>query len=946
MEKPSNGLATKRIGQAETTRMITKQFVDTVIWAFLLVLFVCSLVFFLQVHFFKKSKLQDIVEASRVHTESIAGELSFYERSLLMLQANIDSRQIAKKYMVAPPAPRDDDQLASRVVLINEPAGITAEEKNRSLMVLNAFAFSTSGLYKLDEGIVQSYLALENGLLAAASPDVKNDTAELKSFMNNCVKQIKSAEGYRAHNVWIGVHSVSSDRPEYIMVAVPLYVDTKFVGITACDIEIPGLFKHGRLSSVFNGQVLMVSSDTRRVMANSLVAGEVMRQEQYLENILPKVLELQDQGILLQPDGKPVFYAGYTVISRSIEDTSIKLLYIVGNKNLLESAMEGLVYYLLILLLVVVVVIVMIRMIVQSMVKPAIALVEHISLGSSEVNDNSIVNIPLAWRPLFFQTAKSFSVQSIADKMPGAIISFETRDIVQSNVLFVSSGITEHFGIDSEEMKNRNLSEYIKNTYHLQLKNAMEEAVENKSNLFFDMEISDGKGSWHWARLIVTPQLQGDVVLWDGVLLNISEQKHAEKLFSAVFESHNAIMLLLDVGSMRVIDANNSARNFYGERLLGASASRLIDISQGTKLEELLQQASGGSTIFAGIAVNQHGEKRNIQSDIAIIEQDMKKIAFIITYDVTEKMILEAALQNARHEAEKNLELILALFAAIPNPVLFLNKDGLVTGCNRSYERFFGKSASEIVGAEPDIDINLPKLDEDNACTVSEDFIDGVIVYECRIKNAWQQERYFEIHSSITRDKNNQPSGSVIVMVDITERKHREMELRLRATTDMLTGVYNRAYFMELAEAEVTRAHRYSLPMSIIFIDIDYFKRINDEYGHFAGDSVLSEIASLCEDTLREADFIGRLGGEEFAACLVQCAINDAYTVAERIRKLVEERQFHAGPHKMSVTLSVGVAQLRENEGLENVINRSDAALYEAKKMGRNKVIADDTAKS
>lgn len=164
-------------------------------------------------------------------------------------------------------------------------------------------------------------------------------------------------------------------------------------------------------------------------------------------------------------------------------------------------------------------------------------------------------------------------------------------------------------------------------------------------------------------------------------------------------------------------------------------------------------------------------------------------------------------------------------------------------------------------------------------------------------------------------------------------------KLDFYASMDGLTSLYNRRFFLKLANSEVERARRYSHPTTFMMLDLDHFKNINDEYGHLTGDHVLEKIARILEAESREADIIGRLGGEEFAILSTESTLHQAGQLAERIRTRINNETIEFDGHQISVTISIGIAEVGgSDELIEQAMNRADKALYQSKGTGRNLV--------
>ncbi len=160
------------------------------------------------------------------------------------------------------------------------------------------------------------------------------------------------------------------------------------------------------------------------------------------------------------------------------------------------------------------------------------------------------------------------------------------------------------------------------------------------------------------------------------------------------------------------------------------------------------------------------------------------------------------------------------------------------------------------------------------------------------------------------------------------------------AVEDHLTGIYNRRHFFDLAEKEVERAKRYGNPLSVIILDADRFKKLNDAYGHLIGDQILINLVKLCEENIRSLDIIARYGGEEFVILMPEANQEDAQKTAERLRKLVAETSLISGGFDVTITISLGVATWENGKELDfnALLARADSALYQSKEAGRNRV--------
>jgi diguanylate cyclase (GGDEF)-like protein/PAS domain S-box-containing protein len=195
--------------------------------------------------------------------------------------------------------------------------------------------------------------------------------------------------------------------------------------------------------------------------------------------------------------------------------------------------------------------------------------------------------------------------------------------------------------------------------------------------------------------------------------------------------------------------------------------------------------------------------------------------------------------------------------------------------------------------------------------------------------------RHFWVVQIPQRDRGGEIVSLLGIATDFTQFYKLKEELARQATTDELTGVRNRRSLLETARQEFTRALRYQHPLSVLMLDIDHFKDINDSHGHDVGDQVLRAVADACRRELRDSDVLGRLGGEEFGVVLPNTRHEGALAVAERLRARIEALRVGDG---IAPKVSIGVACMEGANGIEDVLKRADQALYAAKAAGRNRV--------
>lgn len=307
-------------------------------------------------------------------------------------------------------------------------------------------------------------------------------------------------------------------------------------------------------------------------------------------------------------------------------------------------------------------------------------------------------------------------------------------------------------------------------------------------------------------------------------------------------------------------------------------------------------------------------------------------------------------LDAARDDLEFDRSLIAAIQEASPDGILVVNDLEVIVSHNQRLFDVLGIAPEEIPGDHggqlaglsdrPLLSRSLELVKDQEAFLqrVQALYADPLLEDHCEVELT--DGRTLERHSTALWGAHRRYLGRVWFFRDITARKQTEAALRQLSQHDPLTGVANRRHFFERATEEFARARRFGRSLSFIMLDIDWFKRVNDRWGHAAGDMVLKNLCDTAAATLRQIDLFARIGGEEFAVLLPDTDADGAFLLAERLRQNVAAQAVAEGGDSITYTISSGVATLApEDVTAESALKRADVALYEAKGAGRNRTM-------
>ena len=446
------------------------------------------------------------------------------------------------------------------------------------------------------------------------------------------------------------------------------------------------------------------------------------------------------------------------------------------------------------------------------------------------------------------------------------------------------------------------------------------------------------------------------------LLYNITERKRAEYALQKSREQYRQLIDLLPDGVLTYQGGSIRFVNPAAVKILGASSPaelidrKIMDMVHPDSIE-LVKQRIQKSMIEREMLpfieekiIRLDGQTATVEVASQPIETDGIALTLVVFRDITERKQVEDKLLQLSRAVEQS-----------PASIMITNTDGIIEYVNPRFTQVTGYPAEEVIGKNP----RFLSTDQTKAGSHQQLWSSITVGREWQgefVNRKKNGELYYEsaIISPII-DAHGVITHYLAVKEDITERKRAQdeiqqanqklqsqleaiqllqIELREQAIRDPLTGLYNRRYLDETLDRELARAERENYPVSFLIFDIDHFKKINDSYGHYAGDMVLKNMAAQLTSHARVGDIVCRYGGEEFLVVMPDVSADIALQIAERCRKAFEESRTIIEEKDIQATLSCGIAAFPQNgtKGVD-LIAAADRAMYLAKAAGRNQVV-------
>ena len=414
-----------------------------------------------------------------------------------------------------------------------------------------------------------------------------------------------------------------------------------------------------------------------------------------------------------------------------------------------------------------------------------------------------------------------------------------------------------------------------------------------------------------------------------------------DKLFSDFARTFPEIVLVHDE---KILQANNSAGGLIGlspDQLEGREVADLVKPAYRALFRKTTAKRLAGESVPQKMEIQLiNGDEQGlwVEAQSSLIEFHGRAAILTIARDVSYRKNLEVSLSRSKRQAQYTLE-------SISEGVITTDNEGRIDYMNRAAEMMTGANREE--ASQHTIGDLFTLVDEADRRSLG-DPVERCLSMRRRVNMGrralmvsldGETEHSVEITASPIRGPGNSISGTVVVFHDVGEIRGLTRQMSYQATHDALTGLVNRREFERRLQEAMDAAHAEEATHVLCYMDLDRFKAVNDSCGHLAGDNMLREVASLIKEQVRDSDFVGRLGGDEFGTLLVGCPLDKSRQIAADICNAVADYRFVWKDKIFNIGISVGLLEISHASGnLQDTMSAADSACYVAKQRGRGQV--------
>ncbi|MEJ2127340.1 MAG: EAL domain-containing protein [Woeseiaceae bacterium] len=394
----------------------------------------------------------------------------------------------------------------------------------------------------------------------------------------------------------------------------------------------------------------------------------------------------------------------------------------------------------------------------------------------------------------------------------------------------------------------------------------------------------------------------------------------------------------------KILLANESAASLIGleaPQLIGREVADLVKPAYRALFRNTMAKRLAGENVPRRLEIQLiNGNEAGlwVEAQSSNIEFHGHPAILTVARDVSHRKSLEVSLSRSKRQAQYTLE-------SIAEGIITTDNDGLIDYMNQAAETLIGTNRDDAAGHRVG---ELFSLVDDADRRPLGDPVERCLAMRRRVNMGrrammvtvdGEHEHSVEITASPIRGPGSSISGTVVVFHDVGEIRGLTQKMSYQATHDPLTGLVNRREFERRLDEAMDDAHAEEAVHMLFYMDLDRFKAVNDSCGHLAGDNMLREVASLIKDQVRDSDFVGRLGGDEFGALLIGCPIDKARQIAQDICNAIADYRFVWKDKIFNIGISIGLVEISHVSGtLQDVMSAADSACYVAKQEGRGKV--------